>query len=373
MKSHWSAWIVLTTTAALSTHAHLIAAQDSTATIVDAIQETVTLLGSVQDSSTGQPLAGVSILIDSSDVPETTDSDGSFRLRNLKRGPHELLLLKDGYPPRTFGFFLTEFEKGEMTVEPLLLSHGSAPTVSIFGTVIDSLIGLPLSSADVLINGLNVAVTDNDGAFWLPSFRLEWGSNLLEFRRIGYTPKQAEVWTSTEDAELDIELELMPIALRMPEVVVEGNRTTYHFGRMRGFIRRSRTGLGHYITREDIEKRQPLIVSELLGHVPGIAVSPTAGGNRVEILRRTTLQGGCKPEIVVDGIRLNIVTGQKMKFGDADGQGFIQGRDIEIDDLVSPDEVEGIEVYTGPATTPAELSMVDTDCGVIVIWTRSQS
>lgn len=341
-------------------------------TSLAAQQETVTLIGSVQDSSTGQLLAGVSILVDSSDVPVTTDSMGFFRLRNLKRGPHDLLLLKDGYPPRTFGFVLTEFEKGEMTVDPLLLSRDSNPTASVFGTVIDSMLGLPLTAADVVVNGLNVAVTDSDGAFWLPSLQLLWGSNLLEFRKLGYTPKQAEVWTSTEDAELDIEIELMPLALRMPEVVVEGDRTTYHYGRMRGFIRRSRTGLGHYITRQNIVEEQPLVVSDLLRSVPGVAVSPTSGGSVVEILRRTTLAGDCKPTILVDGIRLNDVKAQEMRFTDSDGAGIRQGRDLNIDDLVDPVDVEGIEVYTGPATTPAELSMLDAGCGVIVIWTRSQ-
>ena len=329
---------------------------------------TVTLVGSVSDSASARPLGGVAILLDGSTFRVTTGSDGSFQLRDLARGPHELLLLKNGYSPRTFDFFLTDLERGVMNVEPLLLSPGQGPTANIAGTVTDSLIEIPIASAEVLVNGDHVAVTDVEGGFWLPSVPLSWGSNLLEFRRLGYEPKQAELWTSTEEGELNMKVELMPVAVRMPEVVVEGERTVYHFGRMGGFIRRSRAGLGHYITRQDIDKSQPLNVTELLRRVPRILLTPTSSGNMVRILRQTSVQGNCAPEIIVDGIRLNVVEGQVMK--SKDGEDLYQGREILIDDLVGLDDVDGIEVYTGPSSTPAELSMVGTDCGVILIWTR---
>ena len=34
-------------------------------------------------------------------------------------------------------------------------------------------------------------------------------------------------------------------------------------------------------------------------------------------------------------------------------------------------EVEGLEVYTGPAETPPELESAQARCGVVVIWTRT--
>jgi hypothetical protein len=37
---------------------------------------------------------------------------------------------------------------------------------------------------------------------------------------------------------------------------------------------------------------------------------------------------------------------------------------------VSPQSIRGIELYRGPATTPAELRSTKTVCGTLAIWTH---
>ena len=44
--------------------------------------------------------------------------------------------------------------------------------------------------------------------------------------------------------------------------------------------------------------------------------------------------------------------------------------DFRIDEVISPGSVEGIEVYRGLSTVPAEFLNPDAECGVIAIWTR---
>ncbi len=40
-------------------------------------------------------------------------------------------------------------------------------------------------------------------------------------------------------------------------------------------------------------------------------------------------------------------------------------------DIVAPEEIEGVEIYSGPATIPSEFAGArDQYCGLIVIWTR---
>ncbi len=265
--------------------------------------ETVVVRGTVQDSTTRLPAPNVAVLVDGSTLPQTTGSDGSYRLSGIERGAHVLVFLKNGYSPRTFRFEITGRHGEDVDVGRVLLSPGPAPSANIVGTVTDSMIGLPLSSADVLVNGEVAAVTDFAGMFWIPSVRLDWGSNIIEVRRIGYAAMQAELWTATEDAELNVQIGLTALAIRIPEVVVEGERTIYHFGRLREFVRRSRSGLGHYITRQDFEEKQPLMVSDLIGRVPGVMVSPIASGSTIRILRG----GGCEPSLFIDGILLNPV------------------------------------------------------------------
>jgi hypothetical protein len=40
-------------------------------------------------------------------------------------------------------------------------------------------------------------------------------------------------------------------------------------------------------------------------------------------------------------------------------------------DIVTPEEIEAVEIYSGPATIPSEFAGArDQSCGLIVIWTR---
>jgi hypothetical protein len=41
-------------------------------------------------------------------------------------------------------------------------------------------------------------------------------------------------------------------------------------------------------------------------------------------------------------------------------------------DAVTPPEIEGIEVYARAATAPAQYKRLDSDCAIILVWTRRQ-
>ena len=43
---------------------------------------------------------------------------------------------------------------------------------------------------------------------------------------------------------------------------------------------------------------------------------------------------------------------------------------FNLDELPSPKNLAGIEIYSGPATTPPQYGGVDRRCGVIVVWTK---
>jgi hypothetical protein len=143
----------------------------------------------------------------------------------------------------------------------------------------------------------------------------------------------------------------MPFALQLPEVVVEGDRTVYFFGSHGDFLRRARSGLGHFIMREEIQRRQPLVITDMIARVPGVWVGPITTGSPIRIFRG----GGCAPAVFLDGVPLDPI-------------GLLP-LDMNINDMVNPDDVEGIEVYKGGATIPPEFLMFG-GCGVVAIWTR---
>jgi hypothetical protein len=111
---------------------------------------------------------------------------------------------------------------------------------------------------------------------------------------------------------------------------------------MRGFEARRRSGVGFLVTRQDIRRRRPRYLTELLHRVPGGMVTPTPPNGYTLLLRNQ-----CRPGIWLDGVRL--------------------GGANSIDQLLSPQDAEAVEVYHG-FELPAEFG-VDA-CGGVLLWTR---
>jgi outer membrane receptor for ferrienterochelin and colicin len=44
----------------------------------------------------------------------------------------------------------------------------------------------------------------------------------------------------------------------------------------------------------------------------------------------------------------------------------------DINSVVDPDQVEAIEVFRGPSEIPAQYNDNNSQCGVILIWTRKE-
>jgi len=54
-----------------------------------------------------------------------------------------------------------------------------------------------------------------------------------------------------------------------------------------------------------------------------------------------------------------------------DGTPLMLSKEITINEVIAPDQVEAVEFYRGPSETPDRFAYGDTSCGVIVIWSRS--
>jgi hypothetical protein len=348
-----------------------VATADGTSTYPD-----VSLRGAVLDSVTMHPLADVAVHLDGANVATRTDSVGWFRLSDLGFGAHALVFLKQGFRPRTYRFEVTGSGQEEIDVGLVGLSRGPAPVAEVSGTVTDLSSNEPVVGAMVSVNGQNVAVTGPDGTFLVP-VTLRLGRNRVGLRRVGYRPVDAFVWVARDTSEFDLQVEFVPWPVELEEVVVEGERAIDFSARIRDFNRRRRTGLGKYFTREDIEKRRPLYVTDLLAPIPSVSVIPTTSGNNMVRMRGPW--GLCKPAVFIDGIKLfqstskRHYTVRRLQSEYAPDQVMPEiVLELDIDLLVMPDEIAGMEVYRGPAETPAELGMLENNCGVIAIWTRSR-
>ncbi len=293
--------------------------------------------GTVADSA-GEPIARVLVYVDAATHFGFTDSTGAFRLTRLPAGEHRVHFRKTGFAPRTFDFVLSG-DTMEGSIGTVVLQKGLPPTVSIGGTITDSMAKAPLQGAQVVLNGAVLAETDERGEFSVGPRPVAWGTNFISVRRIGYKPLADLLWIDKTRTTLDLSVKLTPVGVRLPEVIVEGRR-------LGGFWERSRTDRGRYFTREDIEARDPIFTTDLFKEVPGVTVRRSvAVGAEVFFLRRG---GRCRPIIWVNGLRL---------LGS-----------VDIDTYTPPDRIEGIEIYS--ATPPPQFDPTMSGCGVIVIWTR---
>ena len=231
---------------------------------------------------------------------------------------------------------------GTMTFSRVLPAQ--EPQGSITGTVLDSL-GGALSGAQISVQGTNVrAVTDASGAFRLT--RIRAGDAALFIRRLGYRPESPTVRVNPA-AETRLEVRLAALAMRLPTIEVRRRAEVYD-SRLAGFNARKGKHVGHFVTRDDLDRMSSARFVDALRQVPGVQLRPIRGGGTTIALRGSR----CPPLVFIDGFPA--------------GAGVM---DLDMLDLAS---VEGIEIYSGVATVPSEFmgARGTHGCGVVAVWSR---
>ncbi|MGQ0715435.1 MAG: TonB family protein [Gemmatimonadaceae bacterium] len=227
---------------------------------------------------------------------------------------------------------------------PLAALHAQEGGGTVSGLVVDSM-GSPVAAAQVAIEGTDHrTVTDRFGGFRLPG--VDPGRATLTVRRIGFKPASVPITVrSSGAAQLMVTLSTVPEVLAPVEV--EARREVYD-ARLAGYLDRAeKRAAGHIITRERIERAHSKRLVDLLRQVPSVRITTTRAWGTVAYLRGAQ----CTPLVYVDGFP-------------ASAGPF----DLNLIDLSS---VEGIEVYAGFGSVPAEFSTGRSDrCGVIAIWSR---
>jgi hypothetical protein len=246
----------------------------------------------------------------------------------------------------------------------LSLAPAMAAQVVVDGRVIDDLTARGLPGARVtLLNVSNKlvgdATTDELGHFHLTQRRNGWYR--LEITAIGYQQTRTPfVWPMNDYGYTRLEVRLAPhVSLLAPvEVVALSPRATSPV--LANVEFRRTHGLGVQITREQIEARKPANVSDMLAELPGVYAvhrGSGAGGRVISMTRALAGPAGgpCVVQIFLDG---QLATRN------------VPGGDVVVDELVSPLDVEVVEVFRGLGSIPAEFLTLQARCGVIAIWTK---
>ena len=228
----------------------------------------------------------------------------------------------------------------------LLCPAALAAQGRLIGTVRDSS-GSPVSNASVAARDARAHTrTDDRGNFRLVNLPL--GSVDLTIRRLGFDPIRLTVQVIEASSDT-VRIVLVDNAEELAAITVSADAMRQRRS-IEGFYERAARGVGTYITRDDIIARRATSTLDLFRGVPGLMVVNGRADGGVRFNSSSQIRRNCAPMIWLDGQR-------------APG--------MEVGDLPVHD-LEGIELYHGPSTTPMQFSQGPSGvaCGVVVFWTR---
>lgn len=215
-------------------------------------------------------------------------------------------------------------------------------------SVFDAASGEPVVGAFATALGTErFATTDHNGSFRIDG--LPVGSHAIRIWRLGYSPIMFRVTLDSNTVHvLSVPIVLEPVPIRLPEVVVEGDRTVLvAAGPLHDFYRRRNEGRGWFFTRAEIEERGADELQQIVRRVPGTNVQ-YLGNLRWTIQLVDNSRGACPVVYFVDGIQSNESMALSLK----------------------PERLEGIEIYRRPSEIPPEFNVRGASCGVIALWSR---
>lgn len=221
----------------------------------------------------------------------------------------------------------------------------NAASHAIRGRVVDT-DRIPVVGAEVAaLRGGDVVVmarTGVDGRFNLGEFAP--GRTTISVRRLGFRPREFDLDVPASSAPERITAVLTSMPTELEEIRVEA-RIAESNGRLREFYaHRSRSQFGYFMDTDVIAERHARHASDLLRMVPGARLIPSRGiGSAVRIR-------GCRPLLWIDGQR-------------------VPG--AELDDAVNANDIAALEVYNSFAGIPPQYVDRASNCGAIVVWTKS--
>lgn len=224
-----------------------------------------------------------------------------------------------------------------------VVSQAGGGNGTIVGRVVDHTRGTPLAEAEIRVPGISrITTSDPLGRFALAA--VPPGPQVLETRRMGYGAR-TDTLTVSPGETIEVVVGLGPDPLSLPPLVVAVRSRVLESA---GFYGRRDQGLsGVFLTRQQIEERNPPRLSDLFIGIPGFRLQSRGGIRAPAVVspRGNLLTGGvCFPVIWLDGVATTIV---------------------DLDDI-HVNQVEGMEIYQG-AGAPVRYN---NPCGAILIWTR---
>lgn len=230
-------------------------------------------------------------------------------------------------------------------------AQDAVPYAELRGRV--HLAGDTMSLGGALIEAVGTAASATarrDGTYRLTGLPI--GRVTLRVRLIGLASRTVELEFTEPGLRLhDIAMSRLPQALS--EVRINGKVRTVP-PRFDDVYRRMSVANGTFFTREDLDQMRPFDLFSVMGWVPMARVNDSSI-TFAKCMNTGAKMGEAGPvQIYIDGQRMT--------------RSFHPEEQREVLSLVTPSQIQAIEVYTSTSRIPAEF--LEDACAVIAIWTR---
>ena len=373
-----------------------------------------TFQGKVMDSLTSRPIPGARIVVAGTTYSSVTNEFGRFSIEDVLPGAYQVRV----FTPELDS--LATFHQANMLfVEHLANTDVRVPSRAqvvaawcpeaaraareasglvglIVGRIRNQRDSTPVSSAEVAVEWQEAqmgqvgaiitsravkAVTDANGLYRAcgppVDHRLRVATAFdadlppLEVRIGGSRVRRLDFWIYNDRRVPDSLTSIAtasPRAQPLAPVDVSAERTV-----LREFEERRAMGIGHFITRAELEKQENRNTGDIMSKAPGARVSrATSGGSAWITAGRGPASGrmpsgdafdqqrGAKPacyaDVWVDNARVYT---------------WRSGETLFDVNTIQPNQIEAMEFYSSNATIPTRYARGGTEqCGVLVIWTR---
>lgn len=336
-------------------------------------------------SDSGKPIAGATITLGGVRYSVKSDSLGQFRLAGTPGSTLELTLVAIGFRDQSVSVVLT---RGRLLAREFVLVSEATPepevnpSDQVLRVRVTTTDGEPIAYSNLQVNGGRRYVSDDSGRVVVPIAITNRASILV--RRIGYEPTEVQL-TAMPDTAIRIQMKAVARTLETQTVTVRSPFTRLELGGFYARMNEVQNGarVGYFVTPEDLALRNPQNVTDAVEQFPGIRLRPIDDGkvspdgmyhaDGMPLRRKFRIEdrNGCAYTVYLDRIRIQPSVNN------------LVGVDEEINSIIHPNSVAGIEVYPRSANAPPGFPAANAtrregpsgalnigECGVVLIWSR---
>lgn len=219
----------------------------------------------------------------------------------------------------------------------IALLAGSTPAAAqlVSGKVLEERSEQPVGGAMIELmdtTGLRRATTVADTAGAFSIMVPQPGLYRLRISHIAYATAETEVIRAAVGEQVELELRMNPTAVSLEPLRVVG-RSAFNAGWLSEYYDRAittrRSGIGRVFFRDEVERANMPRVSSFMHYLQP--------------------RGGCQPTIFLDGLEVQDIN--------------------QLDGLLRPDELEGVELYNNRVFLPHRYANRG-HCAIALFWTR---